>query len=233
MLVSSCGAIPTLPSLDSTVTIKTPQVTVDPEQSPDTGQVDHQALTLTPVESGSEPPGTVNIQPQPTQTPIQPSDSGAIEATDIPTVEVGGEATTEPEPTQPPAVYPYKVQDMNPVYLANFTRQELGCDWMGIGGQIFNLEGVVQKDIIIKVGGDIAGSPPIEELTMPLAEPDLDIAYGPGGYELTLADSPVDSDATLWIQLFSLQGDPLTEQIYLVTYDDCQKNLLLMNFIEK
>jgi hypothetical protein len=50
---------------------------------------------------------------------------------------------------------------------------------------------------------------------------------------LTVALSPADSESTLWIQLFSLEGTPLSDQIYLITYDDCQKNLLLMNFNEK
>jgi hypothetical protein len=233
IILSSCGGIPTLPSMDSTVTMKTPQVTVAPELATEPGQVDHQTLTQTPAESASEPPGEVIIQPQPTQTQDQPSDLDEIVVTETPITAVTDEATTAPEPTQMPASYPYTVQALNPLYLTNFTRQELGCDWLGIGGQIFNREGVVQKDIIIKVGGEIAGSPVIEEMTLPLAEPDIDIAYGPGGYELTLANSPAESDGTLWIQLISLQGDPLTEQIYLITYDDCQKNLLLMNFIEK
>jgi hypothetical protein len=122
---------------------------------------------------------------------------------------------------------------MNPHYLGNFSRLDLGCDWLGVGGQIFNLEGVVQKDILIKAGGEVDGNPVLEEITMPLAEPEIDMAYGPGGFEITLADSPVESDSNLWIQLFSLGGDPLSEKIYLITYDDCSKNLLLMNFIEK
>ena len=143
------------------------------------------------------------------------------------------EAPSEPEPTSPPVSYPYLVQALNPLYIPNFTRPEAGCDWLGIGGQIFNREGAVQKDILIKIGGEVAGSSVVEEITMPLAEPEIDIAYGPGGYELTVALSPADSESTLWIQLFSLQGTPLTEQIYLDTYDDCQKNLLLMNFNEK
>lgn len=122
---------------------------------------------------------------------------------------------------------------MAPHYLANFTHPDLGCDWLGIAGQVFDKDGLVQKDIIIKAGGQLNGEPIIEEMTMPLAEPDFDLAYGPGGYELTLANGPVDSDSALWIQLFSLEGDPLSEQIFLDTYDDCQKNLILMNFVEE
>ena len=233
LLASSCGAIPTLPPLESTVTIKTPRFTDAPEHSAATGQVEHQELTATPVESPSVPPVGVNILPQPTDRVISATETAASVVPETPLPTGTSAATAAPEATFTSTPFPYKLQVLNPHYLANFTHPELGCDWLGIGGQIFNREGVVQKDIIIKVEGELLGSPAIEGMTMPLAEPDIDIFYGPGGYELTLADSPAESDSTLWVQLFSLDGTPLSEEIYLVTYDDCNRNLLLLNFIEE
>lgn len=223
-LIASCGAIPTLPSLDSTVTIKTPQHTTAPGLSDDTGQVADQESTEIPAESPSAPPDTVAVLPQPTGMG-DPTHETEPQETPNPTATSVGAATQE--------TYPYTLQIMNPHYLTNFTHQDLGCGWLGIGGQIFNGEGVVQKNIIIKIGGVLNGAPAIEKMTMPQAEPMIDIAYGPGGYEITLANAPVESDSTAWIQLFSLDGKPLSEQIDLVTYDDCSKNLLLMNFVEQ
>ena len=233
LLVSSCGAIPTLPPLDSTVTIKTPQFTDAPEHSAATGQGEHQELTATPVESPSEPPEGVNILPQPTERVISATETAPIVVSETADPTGTSVVTSAPEATSTATPFPYKLQVLNPHYLANFTHPELGCDWLGIGGQIFNREGVVQKDIIIKVEGELMGSPVIEGMTMPLADPDIDIFYGPGGFELTLADSPAESDSTLWVQLFSLDGTPLSEKVYLITYDDCLKNLLLLNFIEE
>jgi hypothetical protein len=122
---------------------------------------------------------------------------------------------------------------MNPYYLKNFTRDDLGCDWLGVAGQIFDAGGKVQKDVVIRAGGEINGNQVIENMTMPLAEPDIDLAYGPGGFELTLAASLADTDTEVWIQLFSLEGDTLSDRIFLKTYNDCQKNLILMNFVEE
>ena len=139
--------------------------------------------------------------------------------------------TFTPQPTFTATAVPYQLQLMNPYYLSNFTHPELGCDWLGVAGQIFSSGGQVQLDILIKAGGELAGNSIVEEMTMPLADSEIDLAYGPGGYELTLAFSPVDTESTAWIQLFSLDGDPLSEKIYFTTYDDCQKNLILMNFI--
>ena len=225
-LISSCGAIPTLPPLDSTVTVLTPYYTEAPALPAATEQVEGQESTETPLESPTAPPETAEVVVKPTETVFLPSETPFPALTAEPTDEA-------PPPTQTPENYPYSLQIMNPHYLGNFARPELGCDWLGVGGQVFNYEGAVQKDIIIKAGGELNGAPVLEEMTMPLAETDVDIAYGPGGYELTLADGPIASDETVWVQLFSLDGTPLSEKIYLITFDDCQKNLLLMNFIEE
>ena len=104
---------------------------------------------------------------------------------------------------------------------------------MGVAGQIFNSDGQVQLDVVIRAGGTINGVEVIESMTVPLGDPEVDLAYGPGGYEVTLADAVADTDSEAWIQLFNLAGDPLSEMIKLVTYDDCQRNLILMNFITK
>ena len=225
-LLSSCGAIPTLPPLDSTVTVLTPYFTEAPALPAATEQVAGQEITESPLESPTAPPETAEVVVKPTETVWMPSETPVPTIPEEPT-------STAPEPTQTPVNYPYSLQVMNPHYLGNFSRPDLGCDWLGVGGQIFNVVGAVQKDLIIKAGGELNGVPVLEEMTMPLAEPDVDLAYGPGGYELTLAGAPAASEETVWVQLFSLDGTALSDQIYLITYDDCQKNLLLMNFIEE
>jgi hypothetical protein len=70
-------------------------------------------------------------------------------------------------------------------------------------------------------------------MTMPLADPDDDRSYGPGGFELQFAESPAATEDQIWVQLFDLGGAPLSEKIFVATYDDCQKNLILLNFIEQ
>ncbi len=252
VLLSSCGAIPTLPPMDSTITIGTP-ISTDmprlvitnevetpvadlPSATPETIPTDvppsvtpysTQVSSETPEPTATDPvsPTPENTQ-EPTSTAI-PTGTATSTATDMPT------STFTPQPTFTATPAPYQLQLMNPYYLSNFTHEELGCNWLGIAGQIFSSGGQVQLDILIKAGGELNGNPVEEEMTMPLADSDIDLAYGPGGYELTLAFSPVDTESTAWIQLFSLAGDPLSEKIYLTTFADCQKNLILMNFIER
>jgi len=252
VLLSSCGAIPTLPPMDSTITIRTAVFTDVPRQvvtgEPGTPSVDLPSATpdaiptdvppsVTPFSTQMpsetpEPTATDPVSPTPENTEeptstAMPTGTATSTATDMPT------STFTPQPTYTATPAPYQLQLMNPYYLSNFTHVELGCDWLGVAGQIFSSGGQVQLDILIKAGGEINGKPVEEEMTMPLADSDIDLAYGPGGYELTLAFSPVDTESTAWVQLFSLGGDPLSEKIYLTTFADCQNNLILMNFIER
>ncbi len=250
VLLSSCGAIPTLPPMDSTITIGTPISTEIPRLVSGTSEPDEELPSATPEVNPTDVPPSVtpfstqapsetpepttadlaSPTPENTQEPIStatPTMTATSTATDLPTL------TFTPQPTFTATPAPYHLQLMNPFYLSNFTHPELGCNWLGIAGQIFSSGGQVQLDILIKAGGELSGEPIEEEMTMPLADPDVDLAYGPGGYELTLAFSPVDTESTAWIQLFSLDGDPLSEKIYLTTFADCQKNLILMNFSER
>jgi len=262
VLLSSCGAIPTLPPLDSTITIGTPFFTDVPRQAvtsePGTPSADLPSATPETIPTDVPPSVTTFYTQVPSETPeptaadpvsptpenteepastamptgtatytAMPTGTATSTATDMPT------STSTPQPTFTATPAPYQLQLMNPYYLSNFTHTELGCDWLGVAGQIFSSGGQVQLDILIKAGGKLNGKPVEEEMTMPLADSDIDLAYGPGGYELTLAFSPVNTESTAWIQLFSLGGDPISEKIYLTTFADCQKNLILMNFIER
>jgi hypothetical protein len=60
--------------------------------------------------------------------------------------------------------------------------------------------------------------------------PEADI-YGPGGYEIVLADAPAQTAESLSIQVFDLQGTALSEPVVFNTYDDCDRNLIVINFL--
>ena len=234
LALAACGAIPTLPPLDSTVSVWTPQVTIRSRLETATGEAVIVTVTGTPAAVKTEGPKdpTATLEPEFSATPTSKHNTPTPGKTATPSDTPTTSPTETPAPTVTPTPVPYSLQLMNPYYLKNFTHDDLGCDWLGVAGQIFNLEGKVQKDIVIRAGGEINGNPVVEEMVMPLAEPETDLAYGPGCFELTLAYSLADTEADVWIQLFSLEGDTLSEKIYLTTFNDCQKNLILLNFVE-
>jgi len=228
ILLSSCGAIPTLPPLDSTITIYTPQVTILVGEVTPTAKLNEPTLSLVTVTPRNQPSQTPVPQKPSTKTPLPKSPTPASTATVAPSLT----STLIPTKTatNTPTAVPYVLQKMNPFYLANFAHPGDGCKWLGVAGQVFDKDGQVLTEIVIKAGGSIDGKPVIEDMTMPLADTDNDLAYGPGGFEITLANGVAETDSEAWIQLFNLTGDPLSEKIDLITFDDCQKNLILMNF---
>lgn len=133
--------------------------------------------------------------------------------------------TPTPSPTAGPK---YIVQAGTPLELRNFIDMSAGCEWMGIGGQVFDTAGSPLNEFIIEVGGSMGGR---ELLKMGITGDTP--ALGLGGYSIKLSDQPIDTEGTFWLQLFGLNGTPLSETIYFSTYKDCDKNFILINLVER
>lgn len=129
--------------------------------------------------------------------------------------------TPSPEP-----VYTYAIQPASPVYLENFAQSALGCDWMGVAGQVFGPDEKPVKDLVVVASGSLEGEN-INQVILTGTAP----AYGDGGYEITLSRKPVVSLGAVSVQLFDLAGNPLSPPLKLNTIEDCKKNLILVNFV--
>ena len=55
-------------------------------------------------------------------------------------------------------------------------------------------------------------------------------AYGKSGYEFFLGTVPISSDGLLYIQILDQAGLPLSDNVYIDTFNDCSKNLALVRF---
>jgi len=102
---------------------------------------------------------------------------------------------------------------------------ETACNWLGVGGQVLDLKGAPVIGITIQLGGYL-GSTPLSLLSLSGTASQ----YDKGGYEFTLGSKPVASKQTLWLQMLDQAGLPLSNKIPFDTYDDCAKNLILINF---
>lgn len=181
--------------------------------------------TASPTNVMALPPTwTATASPIPTTTQTQrPTATTPATATTFTLVTPSPTATA----TEPPNGYPFGVQKGSPVAIANIYHPELGCHWMGVGGQTVDLSGGPVTGLIIRLGGAVPGID-LPELVMNLTGVALN--YGRSGYEFTLADHPIASKKTLWVQLVDQSSIPLSPKIYFDTYDDCSKNLIIINF---
>jgi hypothetical protein len=188
--------------------------------------------TSTPTAEGNVLPATwtptVTSLPTSTFTPAPPTATATIFSIPLTPTPTLPEGTTTPGPSPTPSVFasmPFVVRE-TPVYLTStIVHPEAGCNWLGVGGQVFDLQGSPVVGYTIQLGGTLDGNP-IDMLSLTGTA----LQYGQAGYEFTMANKPVASNDTVWLQMLDQAGLPLSERITFDTFDDCQKNLVLINF---
>lgn len=175
------------------------------------------AATWTPPPSTPTPEPTVTRTPEPSRTPT-PTRTPFILISQTPV------AVTEESESE----FPFVLREGSPLAIQNFVHADQGCDWMGIAGQVFDMSAApVTQGLMIEVGGFL----PDSDVTLPqISLTGLAPQYGPGGYEFELADEPIASQNSLYIQLLDQAGLPLSEQIFFDTFAACERNLILINF---
>ncbi len=159
------------------------------------------------------------LTPTPTETPL-PTET----PTPTPTV-----PTSTPTMAVSPTPLPYGLYPGSPAYLSSQVwHPDQGCNYLGVAGQILDANGqpLVGLPVAVKVEGTLADTP-----VSAVALPGTAEYVGPAGFEITLADHPIASSGTLFIQVVDLNNFlPLSQPVYFDTYDDCEKNEALINF---
>jgi hypothetical protein len=168
--------------------------------------------TLEP--SISQPTATLIPSPSPTPTPEEIPETVAESAAEEPIV-----PTPTPQPT-------YTLQEGSPVALPNFNHPQAGCGWLGVAGQVFDKNGLEMLGLTVLVGD--TENPEEDSLAGITGEA---LAYGLGGFEIQIAEEPLDSTERFWVQVLNGEDVPLTARHAFDTYQDCEKNLILINFI--
>lgn len=103
--------------------------------------------------------------------------------------------------------------------------QTVSCNWQGVGGTVDDQNSSPIIGIVVRLAGTLNGKS-VELTTVSGISPE----YGKSGFEFVLGDAPVDSRDTIYVQLLDQAGLPLSDRIYLDTFSDCKKNLILVRF---
>jgi hypothetical protein len=175
--------------------------------------------------------------PTATITPIQMEATWTptfIFTTDTPTL--APTITLEPSSTivalVPPTKTPPATETPRAPYGASVTaiestiiHPELGCGWFGVGGSVVDESNAPVLYMTVRLTGFVGGDT-VEKLTVSGTALD----YGQAGFEFNLGNEPVASNKLLMLQLFNQKGEKQADDIPIVTYDDCNKNLILVRF---
>lgn len=172
----------------------------------------------------------VEAEPTPTQTAatfLTDNVTPTQTLTGQPTETLVPTRTATLTPTATLEVYPFVLDGQPEPVPSIMIRPKVGCDWLVIAGQVWDLEGDPLKGLSLHLYGEVGG---FEIDRYVLSGEDDAVVYGESGYEFALEGLVLDSSGTLFIQLVDTNGLPLSLPYGLDTYNDCQRNLILVNF---
>lgn len=131
------------------------------------------------------------------------------------------------EPTPIPDIEAiFTLQEGGPFYLPNFTHPDEGCQWLGVAGQVFDQDDFEVLNLTV-IAGNNTGNAVFEHSAVTGSS----LAYGLGGFEIQLSNQAVDTSGVYWVQVLDGNGKPLSRPYYFDTLDDCESNLVLVNFV--
>jgi hypothetical protein len=186
----------------------------------DTTRLDTAGPTITLTSTVFPPTWTPTLTLQPTITAtLRPT---SILATQTPHNLTP--ATITFTPTDRPNM-PFIILGTPVAVASTITHPGADCKWMGVGGQALDMQDAPIVGTTIELGGWL-GSESVDMLSLTGTA----LQYGTAGYEFTLSNHPIASLKTLWVQLLDQAGLPLSNRVFFTTYEDCQKNLILITF---
>jgi len=192
--------------------------------------------SLTPIPSDTSQPTSTRV-PSKTFTPTStPSDtptatftatatytaSKTPTNTRTPTSTKTPSATIDPSlPTKTPPGFPFKIGENNPAYTANLDAST-GCNFQGIGGQVYDMNTQPLFNITINVSSPNG----FNQSTTSGSNP----RYGPSGWQVQTGANV--SNATYLVELRTDKGVPLSPKVSVAFSGICDQNLALINFFQ-
>jgi hypothetical protein len=169
------------------------------------------------VDATATPSPTVTLA---NSTPVQDA-TATLQPADTATPTVA--ATLTETPTLEPM--PYILFGEPETITSDLLLPNLGCDWLVIAGQVWDLAGEPVVGLNLHLYGELDGVEIDQQVVSGSA-----VTYGESGYEFRLQGMVVNSSSRLFLQLVDTNGQPLSTAYGLRTYEDCQKNMILVNF---
>lgn len=102
---------------------------------------------------------------------------------------------------------------------------DAACNWLGVAGTVVDTRNSDVVGMIVRLVGTLNG----KRVDMQTAS-GVYRQYGVSGFEFFLGNVPIASSDTLYVQLLDQAALPLSSNVYIDTFNDCSKNLILIRF---
>ncbi len=179
-------------------------------------------LADSPAEDAqTDPTAAPTLPAPPTNTPLpQPSNTPIPFPTSTPVVINTPQNTPTLEPVQK-----FTAQEGTPSYIP----YSGGCSGVYIAGNITDIDHNPVMLMTVRAVGNLNGEEIFIEV---LSGSNTD--YTISGWEIKLSDTLVTSTGSITLSLYQQGGwEPISEEVLLDTYNDCSRNLVVVNFIQE
>lgn len=99
------------------------------------------------------------------------------------------------------------------------------CNWLGVAGTVVDTKNSDITGLRLRLVGTLNGKR-VEMVTVS----GIHRQYGVSGFEFFIGTVPISSNDTLYVQLLDQADIPLSSNVYIDTFNDCSKNLVLIRF---
>ncbi|MBN1285583.1 MAG: hypothetical protein JXB47_09305 [Anaerolineae bacterium] len=186
------------------------------ETGGDTGQANTPPID-SPVAVSQTTGGTRSVEPEP--TPAAPFPTEAPSPAPAETTEDGD---TFQNPVAEPE-YPFGIQGAGPAFMPQFVYPAAGCNWQGIAGQVFGLQGEeLTQNLVVHVWGEDYDD---------LVAVGQSLAYGESGWESFLGNAT--NSGVYYVQLLHQDARQLSDVVRVEFSDSCAGNLATVYFQQK
>ena len=187
-----------------------PLKNVDPNALP--------TFTITPLQPEATWTASPTIEPTITET-LRPTFTPLASPTFFSLIPPTQTLTITPTPKAPFSAI------VSPPISSTIFHPEAACNWLGVVGTVVDSKNGDVLYQTIQLLGTLNGKP-VELKTVSGIFPVL----GKSGFEFFLGTVPISSNHTLYLRLLDQAGLPLSDNIYIDTYNDCNKNMIVVRF---
>lgn len=183
------------------------------------------AAIVLPTSTATQPALPPTWTPEVTETEVPTFTPVPTHTATLSETEVAAKGPTATRTESPISLYSFDLQSTPTGIDASVLYPERDCEWLGVGGQVVDMQGRPVTGITVQIGGYL-GTKVIDQTSLT----GLALKYGEAGYEFEIAKQPAASAQTLWVRLIDQARLPLSPKVMFDTYEDCQRNLIIVNF---